>query len=81
MKRRWRQRPCGRRLALGDSSRMTPAALEALLRVALPPLRLALRERYLVVRRRDPAAAVVAAEELAAVERIRARLARDGWWN
>ena len=60
---------------------MTPAALEALLRVALPPLRLALRERYLVVRRRDPAAAVVAAEELAAVERIRARLARQGWWN
>ncbi len=60
---------------------MTPAALEALLRVALPSLRLALRERYLVVRRRDPAAAVVAAEELAAVERIRARLARDGWWN
>jgi hypothetical protein len=26
-------------------------------------------------------AAVVAAEELAAVERIRARLARQGWWN
>ena len=60
---------------------MTPAALEALLRVALPPLRLALRERYLEVRRRDPAAAIVAAEELAAVERIRARLARDGWWS
>src|SRR5258708_14624505 len=46
------------------------ARLEALLRVALPPLRLALRERYLVVRRHDPAAAVVAAEELATVERI-----------
>jgi len=42
------------------------AALEALLRIALPPLRLALRERYLVVRRQDPTAAVVAAEELAA---------------
>ena len=61
--------------------RMTPAALEAFLRVALPPLRLALRERYLVVCRRDPAAAVVAAEEMATVERIRARLARHGWFN
>jgi len=60
---------------------MAPAALDALLRIALPPLKLALRERYLEVRRQDPAAAVVAAEELAAVERIRARLARQGWWN
>ena len=58
---------------------MTPAALEALLRVALPPLRLALRERYLVLRRRDPTAAVVAAEELARVERARVRLAWQGW--
>ena len=57
------------------------AELETLLRVALPPLRLALRERYLVVRRRDPAAAIVAAEEVATVERIRTRLARQGWWN
>jgi hypothetical protein len=33
------------------------AALEALLRIALPPLKLALHERYLwVVRCRDPAA-------------------------
>ena len=60
---------------------LTPAALEALLRIALPPLKLALRERYLEVRRRDPAAAVVAAEELVAIERIRALLARQGWWN
>ena len=60
---------------------MTPAGLETLLRIALPPLRLALRERYLVVCRYDPAAAGVAAEELAIVERIRARLARQGWWN
>ena len=60
---------------------MTAAALEALLRIALPPLRLALRERYLVVCRRDPAAAVVAVEELATVERIRARLARQARWN
>jgi len=41
---------------------MTPAELEALLRSALPPLKLALRERYLVVRRQDPDTAVVAAE-------------------
>jgi len=60
---------------------MTPAALEALLPHALPPLKLALRERYLMVRRLDPAAAVVAAEELVTVERIRMRLARQGWWN
>ena len=66
---------------MGHSALMTPAALEALLRIALPPLRLALRERYLVVRRRDPVAAIVAADELATVARIRARLARRGWWN
>jgi hypothetical protein len=60
---------------------MTPAAFEAILRIALPPLRLALRERYLIVCRQDPTAAIVAAEELATVERIRARLARRGWWN
>jgi len=35
---------------------MTPVVLDALLRIALPPLNLALRERYLQVRRRDPAA-------------------------
>jgi hypothetical protein len=34
-----------------------------------------------VVRRQDPVAAVVAAEELATVERIRAQLAREGHWN
>jgi hypothetical protein len=66
---------------LGTLARMTAVDLESMLRIALPPLRLALRERYLVVRRYDPAAAVVAAEELAIVERIRARLARQGWWN
>ena len=60
---------------------MTGAGLEALLRIALPPLTLALRERYLKVPRRDPAAAVVIAEELAAVERRRARLVREGWFN
>jgi len=59
---------------------LTTAALEALLRIALPPLKLALRERYLRLPRRDPAAAAVVAQELEAVER-RARLARHGWWN
>jgi hypothetical protein len=59
----------------------TAADLEALLRVALPPLNLALRERYLRVPRRDPVAAAAAAEELQTVERIRARLVRQGWWN
>jgi len=45
------------------------------------PLKLALRERYLKVRRFDPDAAAVAAEELAIVDRIRVRLVRQGWWN
>ena len=57
------------------------AWFEALLWIALPRLKLALRERYLQIRRRDPAASVVAAEELAIVERIRARLTHHGWWN
>jgi hypothetical protein len=60
---------------------LTADELEALLRVALPPLKLALRERYLKVRRLDPEAAAVAAEELAIVARIRVRLVRQGWWN
>jgi len=60
---------------------MSDADLEALFRTALLPLKLALRERYLRIRRHDPAAAVVAGEELATAERIRARLARQGWWN
>jgi hypothetical protein len=65
---------------------MTPAGLEGLLRIALPPLRLALRERvlcvrYVQVRRGDRVAALVAAEELATVERLRARLAPRGWWD
>jgi len=60
---------------------MRAADLETVFRIALPPLRLAQRERYLKVRRRDPIALRVAVEELATVERIRARLARQGWWN
>jgi len=51
---------------------------DELLCVALPPLKLAVRERYLEVRRRDPAAVRVAAEELAPAERIRAQMARAG---
>jgi hypothetical protein len=35
---------------------MRAADLETVFRIALPPLRLALRERYLKVRRRDPIA-------------------------
>ena len=61
------------------SRRMTAAELEALLRVALPPLKLALRERYLKVRRFDPDAAAVAAEELAIVDPGTSGAA--GWWN
>ena len=60
---------------------MSDADLEALFRMALPPLKLALREGYLRTRRHDPAAAVVAGEEFATAERIRARPARHGWWN
>jgi len=60
---------------------MTGAELEALLRNAFPPLTLALRERYLRLPRRDSAAAAVAAEDLAAVERRRARLGRHGSFN
>ena len=75
-------RPCGGRSALGHfPPAMRAADLETVFRIALPPLRLALRERYLKVRRRDPIALRVAVEEFATVERIRVRLARQGWWN
>jgi len=60
---------------------MRAGDLETVFRIALPPLRLALRERYLKVRRFDPIALRAAVEELATVKRIRARLARQGWWN
>jgi hypothetical protein len=52
-----------------------------LLRVALPPVRLGLYMKRLRVRRADPAARGVAIDELRRAERIRARLARQGWWN
>ena len=48
---------------------MTGTEIERLLRyVALPPLKLGLRERCLKVRRSDPIAAAVAAEEPAPVD-------------
>ena len=49
---------------------MTASALETLLRVALPPLRLALRERHLVVRRRDAAAAKPSAALIGSCEKV-----------
>lgn len=60
---------------------MTAAELEALLRIALPPLKLALREGYLRLPRPNPIAAAIVIDELATAERIRGRLARHGWWN
>ena len=61
---------------------MRPAELEALLRyVVRPPLKLALRERYLRLPRRDAAAGAIVADELAAVERRRVGLVRQGWFN
>jgi hypothetical protein len=58
---------------------MTGAELEALLRTALPPLTLALRERFLKERRFDPVAAAV--EDVATAERIQGGLAQLGWWS
>jgi len=52
-----------------------------LLRVALPPMRLGLYVKRLRARRADPAARVVAIDELRRAARVRARLARQGWWN
>ena len=52
-----------------------------LLCVALPPVRLGLYVKRLEARRADPAARTVAIDELRRAARIRARLARKGWWN
>jgi len=52
-----------------------------LLRVALPPLRLGLYVKRLRARRADLSARVVAIDELRRAKRVRARLARQGWWN
>ena len=61
---------------------MTPADLDAFLRrVALPPFLLGLRTRLLEPHREDPALGPTIAKELAYGARVRARLARQGWWN
>jgi hypothetical protein len=61
---------------------MSKAELETfLLHVALPPLRLGLYVKRLRARRADSAGRVVAIDELRRAKRVRARLARQGWWN
>ena len=61
---------------------MTDGELERfLLRIALPPVRLGLYVKRLQARSADPAARVVAIDELRRAARIRRRLARAGWWN
>ncbi len=54
---------------------VNPAELEAFLRIARPPLSISWCAG--TIQPRPP----FAAEELATVERIRGRLAREGWWN
>jgi hypothetical protein len=51
-----------------------------LLRVALPPAQLGLDVKRLAART-DPGAASVVRVDLQRAQRIRARLARQGWWN
>ena len=61
---------------------MSEADLELfLLRIALPPARLGGYVKRLNARRADPNAAPVVKNELRRAARIRARLARQGWWN
>ena len=61
---------------------MTDAQPEAfLLRIALPPVRLGFYVKRLAARRIDSAAADAARQELRRAQRIRVRLARQGWWN
>ena len=60
---------------------MTDADLETfLLGIALPPVRLGFYVKRLAARR-DPDAAAFVRVELQPAQRIRARLARQGWWN
>jgi hypothetical protein len=51
------------------------------LRIALPPVRLGLYVKRLEARRTEDATAPALRYELRRAERIRARLARHGWWN
>jgi hypothetical protein len=61
---------------------MSEAELETLLlRIALPPVRHGLYVKRLNARRIDTATADAVRQELRRAERIRARLARQGWWN
>jgi hypothetical protein len=61
---------------------MSDDQLEGILRrVALPPLRLGIYVKKLAARLTDPAARVVATDELRRAARVGARLARQGWWN
>jgi hypothetical protein len=59
---------------------MSEAAETFLLRIALPPLRLGLYVKRLAARR-DRVSAAAVHGELRRTERLRARLARHGWWN
>jgi hypothetical protein len=60
---------------------MGEAELETfLLRIALPPVRLGLYVKRLTARR-DRVGAAAVHSELRRTERLRARLARQGWWN
>ena len=60
---------------------MSEAELETfLLRIALPPLRLGLYVKRLAARR-DRVGAAAVHGEVRRTERLRARLARQGWWN
>jgi hypothetical protein len=60
---------------------MSEAELEAfLLRIALPPVRLGLYVKRLAARR-DRVGATAVHSELRRAERLRARLAQQGWWN
>ena len=61
---------------------MSEAELETfLLRIALPPVRHGLYVKRLEQRRTDPATAEAVRIELRRAERIRRRLATQGWWN
>jgi hypothetical protein len=61
---------------------MSEADLELfLLRIALPAGATLVYVKRLNARRADPRAARVVSNELRRAARIRARLARQGWWN
>jgi hypothetical protein len=60
---------------------MSEAELETfLLRIALPPVRLGLYVKRLAARK-DRVGAATVHRELRRFDRLRARLAQQGWWN